>query len=228
MRSFATAALSVAVMAFAASVCLAQGRPGGGMGLQPEGPALLLNASVQEELKLTDDQKAELKKLADKRQEAVRKARQDNKDDKDKLQAAMKEITDDINKSATKTLDSLKDDQKKRFKQIGVQVKGIRAFSDDEVAKTLKLTDKQKEEAKTQAEDLQKDVRELMTGAGRDPEKRAEAQKKATELTTKATDKVVSSFSDDQKKTWKELTGEKFTYKPDPMPGGGGKKGDKS
>jgi hypothetical protein len=229
MRSFVRAALSVAVVAFAASVCLAQGRPGGGFGQQLEGPALLLNASVQDELKLTDDQKAELKKVADARNEAMAKARQDNKGDKEKMQTAMKEIADDTNKKATKTLDSLKDDQKKRFKQIGVQVKGITAFQDENVSKALKLSDKQKEEAKTAAEDFTKDRREIMQNAGMDQAARAEAQKKVAELQTKLTDKVVSTLSDDQKKTWKELTGEKFTYKPDPMGRPGGKKGgDKS
>jgi Spy/CpxP family protein refolding chaperone len=229
MRNFAKAALSVAVVAFAASISLAQGgRPGG----QMEGPVLLLNKSVQDELKLTDDQKADLKKVADKMKESMQKAFTDNpgKDGKEKRDAAIKEITEDTTKTVTKTIDGLKDAQKTRFKQIQVQVKGLRAFSDEAVAKTLKLTDKQKDEIKTSADDLQKDVRELMMAAGRDPEKRAEAQKKAAELTTKATEKVVSSLSDEQKKTWKELSGDKFDYKPENLfPGGGGKKGgDKS
>jgi Spy/CpxP family protein refolding chaperone len=231
MRNFAKAALSVAVVAFAASISLAQGRPGGGGG-QMDGPVLLLNKSVQDELKLTDDQKADLKKVGDKMKESMQKAFTDNpgKDGKEKRDAAIKEITEDTTKTVTKTIDGLKDAQKTRFKQIQVQVKGLRAFSDEAVAKTLNLTDKQKDEIKTATEDLAKDVREIMMAAGRDPEKRAEAQKKAAELTTKATDKVVSSLSDEQKKTWKELTGDKFDYKAENLfPGGGGKKGgDKS
>ena len=74
----------------------------------------------------------------------------------------------------------------------------LRAFTDDDVAKTLKLTDKQKDEAKTVSEDLTKDTREIMQDAGRDPTKREEARKKVTELTTKATDTIVSKLTDDQ------------------------------
>jgi len=232
MRTFATAALSVAVLVSAASVSLAQGRGGRGMFAPPQGPMLLLNKSVQDELKLTDDQKTDLKKIQEKMTEAMADARSKNKDDQEALQKARKEITDDTTKAASKIADTLKDDQKKRFKQIEIQVKGIQAFQDEEVAKTLKLTDKQKDDAKTVVEDLTKDTGEIFKDAGGDRTKMAEARKKIAEATTKATDTIVSKLTDDQKKTWKEITGDKFDYKPE-FPGFGGgkrkdKKGDKS
>ena len=84
MRIFAKALLSVAVVCCAASLAMAQRQPGGGgrggMAMM-EGPMLLLNKSVQDELKLTDDQKADIekinKKMADARQKAVADAGMD-------------------------------------------------------------------------------------------------------------------------------------------------------
>jgi hypothetical protein len=186
------------------------------------------NKSVQDELKLTDDQKKEIKTVTDDVQAKMMKARQDNKGDMEAIQKATKEITDDANKTLTKTLDGLKDDQKKRFKQISVQVKGLKAFSDPDVVTALKLTDKQKDDFKAQADDFDKDRRALMTDAGRDMAKMAEARTKATELQAKVTDKIVGSLTDDQKKTFKEMTGDKFDFKPDAPMGRGAPKNDKS
>ena len=128
MRTLAKMALSVAVAAFVASVSLAQPgeRPGGGRGMGQSGPALLLNKSVQEELKLTDDQKADLHKVSEKQTEAAKKAFEDNKGDREKAMEAIKTIREDTNKSLAKTVASLKPDQAKRFKQIEIQVEGVR------------------------------------------------------------------------------------------------------
>jgi len=228
MRYFGKMALSVAVVAMAASVCFAQGGRGRGGMQTPEGPLLLGNKSVQDELKLTDDQKKEIKTVTDAQREKMTKAFADNKGDQEAITKAMKEITDDSNKALTKTVDSLKDNQKKRFKEIQIQVKGLKAFADEEVVKALKLTDKQKDDFKAQADDFDKDRRALMTDAGRDAAKRAEAVTKANELQAKVTDKILGSLKDDQKKTWKEMTGDKFDFKPDAPMGRGGAKNDKS
>jgi Spy/CpxP family protein refolding chaperone len=228
MRNFAKAALSVAVLAVAASVCFAQGGRGRGGPQTPEGPLLLGNKSVQDELKLTDDQKKDIKTVTDAVREKMMKAFQDAGQDQEARTKAMKEINDDANKTLQKTLDGLKEDQKKRFKQISVQVKGIDAFVAEDVSKALKLTDKQVEDFKTQATDFKKDAATLRMDAGRDADKRAEATKKIAELQAKVTDKILGTLSDDQKKSWKEMTGDKFDFKPDMPAGRGGAKADKS
>jgi hypothetical protein len=116
----------------------------------------------------------------------------------------------------------LKEDQLKRIKQIELQVGGLRALGKEDVQKELKLTDKQKEDLKSINEEVSKDTREIMMDVGRDREKRAEAQKKVAELSKKALDKFTEKFTDDQKKLFKEMTGEKFDYKPTrPGPGTG-------
>ena len=47
-------------------------------------------------------------------------------------------------------------------------------------------------------------------------------------LTKQTTEKINAVLTDDQKKTWKDMTGEHFEYKPDPGEFGGrrGKKKD--
>jgi Spy/CpxP family protein refolding chaperone len=229
MRTFAKMALSVAAAAFAVSVSLAQGgRPGfGAMAGLTEGPMLLFNKSVQDELKLTDEQKTDLKKLQEKQGEAIRKVFEDAKGGGfEKIQEAMKTAMEDTTKALAKTADSLKDDQKKRFKQIQVQVKGVRNFigEDDqakEVQKKLQLTDKQMDDFKEQGSDLEKDVREVFKDVGRDPDKRKEAMEKVTALNKATLDKIAGSLTKEQKEMWKTLTGDKFDYKPE-MPNFGG------
>ena len=236
MYTVGKTALSLAVLVLVASVGLAQGRGFPGLGGATDGPVLILNKSVQDELKLNDDQKADLKKIADKQAETIQKIFEDLRAggtfDRDKIQEAMKKIQEDANKAVAKTVDGLKDDQKKRFKQIQVQVKGIRAFSDDELTKDLKLTDKQKDDIKEQTGDLTKDIAEIFKDLPRgDAKAREEAQKKVADLTKMAMDKITGSLTDAQKKTWKDMNGEKFDLKMDAFPGFPGKdkgKGDKT
>ena len=137
-----------------------------------------------------------------------------------------------INEETTKSLKdgpmaALKPEQAKRFQQIEIQQKGLAAFNDAEVQKTLKITDKQKDEIAGQIKDVEKDRAEIMKDAQGDRTKMQEARTKITELNTKATDKIISTLTDDQKKAYKELVGEKFEIKFD-FGGGKGKKGDKS
>lgn len=120
------------------------------------------------------------------------------------MQAVSKEFNDD----ATKALgEVLKPEQVKRLKQIELQQRGSRAFVDEEVQKALKLTDEQKEKIKGIAEESGKQMRELFGGGQGN---REEAFKKMQSLRKETNDKVQAVLSDDQKKAWKELTGEPF------------------
>jgi Spy/CpxP family protein refolding chaperone len=192
------------------------GRGGGGVG------QLLSNKSVQEELKLNDEQKDKIKT-------AVGKVREDMKDDLAKLRdrdtkpEERAEIMKKVNEATVKALDGiLSKDQDARLKQIQLQMQGIRAYIDADVQKALKLTDDQKDKIKTITDDTGKEVREAFQGINfQDREKMAEARKKVESLNKEATEKINAVLKDDQKKTYKEMTGEKFEYKPDARPGGG-------
>jgi DNA-binding MarR family transcriptional regulator len=229
MRKFM---LTAALIGLLALPLFAQ-RPGRDRGMmQIDAATLLQNKSVQEELKLTDKQKDALSEVSKKVREAMTEAFKGGGD-----KEAFKTAREEAKKAVTKIQDDLKPEQKKRLTQIETQVKvqmqGPTAFTKDDLASALKLTDKQKEEIKSIAEDTSKDVAEIRKDAGKDKEKRTEATAKIGKLNKEAVSKVVKSFDADQKKTFQEMTGEPFEYKPEfggfgggtGRPGKGGTKG---
>jgi Spy/CpxP family protein refolding chaperone len=212
--------LALVAGGFITAFALAQFGPRGGGG----GAGMLLgNSGVQKELKLTDDQTAKVKDYLEKSRAKMQEAFQAG--DREKAQEVMKEVAQETDKFIK---DTLKEDQVKRLKQIQRQVAGPNAFSDEEVAKALKLTDEQKEDIKKINEELGTARREAFQGGGfNDPDKRAETQKKLTNLNKEAMDKITKMLTPDQKKEWKEVTGEPFEFRPEFGPGGGFGKGGK-
>jgi hypothetical protein len=193
------------------------GPRGGGFGGQG---MLIGNKAVQKELKLTEDQVKKIeensKKLAPKRQEAGEAFKGG---DKEKAQEIQKEIATETEKFIKETLNA---DQQKRLKQIQRQQMRAAAFSDEETAKELKLTDEQKDGIKKINEDMRAEIREAFQGVDfQDQEARQAAQKKIQGIQKEAMDKITKMLTPDQKKTWRELTGEPF----DLPPGGFGKGG---
>jgi hypothetical protein len=208
MRTFCRIALTLGLAALLAVPALAQqrqrGQGQGGIG------SLLANESVQKELKIEKDQ-------ADKVKEAVAKVTDKFKDDVAKIAdlpqdergakrtALNKTITEETYKSIE---DVLKPDQIKRLKQIELQQAAIsgRAFTREDVVTALKLTDEQKEKIKTINADSAKELTDLRANGGNrtNREKIAAVQKETGE-------KLQGVLTDDQKKTWKEMTGEAFT-----------------
>jgi hypothetical protein len=185
--------------------------PGGGGGAGMAG--LLMNKSVQQELKIDQAQ-------ADKLKEAMDKVRAENKDVFDKVRDknAPKEEREEARKKVTELnakimADVLKPEQFKRLKQINWQRQGVIAFSDPEVQKALNLTDEQKTHLRTIGEDLGKERAEIFKNAG---DNREEAMKKITALGKEKMESVAKLLTDEQKKAWKELVGEPFEVKFEP------------
>jgi hypothetical protein len=194
-------ALVIGAVALLASPALAQrGRGGfGGMG----GAGMLLNVEkVQKDLKLDAD-------TVKKAQDALTKVREDNRDEFAKLRDASAEertaILKKINEANDKALEGvLSKDQMKRLKQIERQFAGVRMFQLEEVQKALKLTDDQKGKIKEITDDLQKEQQDLFSGGKPD----ADALKKFQTMQKDALANAVKILKDDQKKEYKELTGE--------------------
>jgi Spy/CpxP family protein refolding chaperone len=216
MRRVHGTILTIGLALLAASPVLAQppggrGGRGGAMAMrQPPGAArLLANDKVQEELKLTDDEKAAVKKATDevsaKYQDEMDKAR--TAMDRDKMTELRKAENADVEKAVAAVL---KPEQAKRLQQIEVQAAGLDAFSRDDVQAALKLTDAQKKDVKGAEDDMQKDAAEVFKDAAGDRTKMAAAAKKVQDLRTDSVEGVVKGLTDDQKKTWKDLTGDKF------------------
>jgi len=214
MRPFGKLVLTVGALGLLASPAWAQqGRGGFGMG---GGAGFLMVPAVQKDLKLSEEQ---IGKVHD----TLRESREKHADDfraifeapREERAAKQSALSKTVNDELKKSL-SLSDEQSKRFDQIVLQTRGLQAFADSSVAEKLKLTDDQKSK-----------IRELAEAGGRagagafnkdaSKEERAEAAKKAFATRRENLAKVHAMLSDDQKKAWKELTGE-----PIEIPAGGG------
>jgi Spy/CpxP family protein refolding chaperone len=206
-----------------AALAVAQFGPGGRGG----GAGMLLgNSGVQKELKLTDEQQTKVKEFLEKTFAKMGEAFEARKGgDQEKAEQITKAVAQDTEKFIK---DTLKEDQIKRLKQIQHQVAGPGAFTDEEVANALKLTDEQKEDIKKLNEELGAARKEAFQGAFGDREKMAEARKKMENMNKEAMTKITKMLTPEQKKAWKEVTGEPFDFKPEGFgPGGGFGKGGK-
>ncbi len=206
MRSVCANLLTAGLFVLVASPAFAQ-PPAGRMRTPPTAASLLRSEKVQTELKLTDDQKAKVTAITDKYKDDLAAAR--SAQDRDKSRELTKSMNADLEKALP---DILNADQTKRLNQLVVQASGLDAFSKDDVKTALKLTDKQSKDIDDQKAAVTKDAEDLMKDVGTDRQKRREAGQKVQTLRKDAMDKVLASFTDDQKKAWDGLTGDKFTF----------------
>jgi hypothetical protein len=201
MKIWHRASVAVA-LAGAMAVSVVAQPPGGGFGGMMQGgrggmdpAAMLMNKSVQEELKISDEEAKEI----------------------------IQKYSEESATLLVKVLESKgKNDQARRLNQIRVQQMGLRAFADEKIASTLKLTSDQKNEIKEIGEDLRKEVEGMRKDIGMDFTKMREMMRKVTVLQKDAVTKAGESFSADQKKAWSELVGSPFEIKMDM---GGGRPG---
>jgi Spy/CpxP family protein refolding chaperone len=210
MRGCFKAALAFGMVAVLAAPALAQGRGGfgGGMG----GPVnLLARQEVQKELKLTTEQTEKATALATSNREKMM-AELEGVDQADRG-AKMMEVSKKLNEEGLKKIKGfLKEEQVTRLTQIDLQQRGLPVLADDkEVAKKLSITDEQATKIKTITADMQAERREIMQSAGDD---RQAAGQKVQTLQKETGEKILALLSADQKKTWKEMTGEPFTLPP--------------
>jgi Spy/CpxP family protein refolding chaperone len=194
MRGIRCVLAAVLAAGIVTVVAAQPGRQFGGFGPQDAFMLVATNTALQDEIKATDAQKEAFKAIAEKQAEMNKKvfekynkdAFAEAKDDKDKF----KELITGMNKETTKVREEvlklvdakLTEPQKKRLKQINVQVMGINVFSDPnaktgggfggfggggmsdsqkatmkEVTDALKLTDDQKTKIKGILEEYTKD-----------------------------------------------------------------------
>jgi hypothetical protein len=206
MRTLGKLALTVGTLVLLASPASAQ-RPGGLGGLGG-GPFLLMVPNVQEELKLTSEQTRTLPQTI---QEVMAKYRDEMvglrelpQQERTKKQ---RELTKAMNDEAKKAL-SLTPEQSKRFDQISLQQRGIEAlFGDPTVQAKLMLTDEQLAKIRDIGMDARERFQEIAKQAG---DNRDEAMKKLRELQKDLMTRAQAVLTDEQKASWKDLTGEPF------------------
>jgi Spy/CpxP family protein refolding chaperone len=201
MKKLMQITLVAAVVAMTAGPALAQQRqrqrPGGGFGGFGGGVLYLLGQkSVQEELKLSEEQTKKVTELAEK-QRANRGDFQGLS--REEIQKKMAERSKEQNDALAKILDAK---QLKRARQISLQQQGARAVMGEEVAKALKITDEQK----TKIREIQTKAAEEMRGL----RGQEDARTKIQEITKTTNEKVLGLLTAEQKKTLKEMQGEPF------------------
>jgi hypothetical protein len=186
------------------------------------GPNILLRVEkVQKDLGI-DKEKAEkieaaLTKVPDDLKDEFAKVGRGSNASNEEKAAARKKITE-ANEKVIK--DILSEKQQKRLQQISRQLAGTDMFSREDVQKTLKLTDKQKDQTKEINEDLQKQRRAFVSGLRRGGDFSA-IMTKMQALNKEAMSSAIKVLTDDQKKEVKELTGAPLELKPeDFIPGG--------
>jgi Spy/CpxP family protein refolding chaperone len=206
MRTFGKTILAFGALCLLAGQ--AQAQQGGGMGMGG-GAQLYVNPSVQKELKFTEEQTTKARTvmadLREKYQEKITEARESQDF------AQMQKLNLERNAEAKKAMaDVLKPDQIKRFGQIQMQQMGAMAFQNADVLQKITLTDDQKSKVKEITDDLQAQRRELFQGFQDD---REGTLKKMATLNKETNEKALAVLTDEQKKTWKEMTGEPFEVK---------------
>jgi hypothetical protein len=243
MRTLSRLLLTVGVAVLLAAPLFAQNQPGGRRG-QGGGRGgfggggvtfLINNKSVQEELKLSEEDAKKAKDAAD---EVAKKHADDNKGldrMKEEDRAKMAENRQIVAKEELKAVnDVLKPDQAKRLKEIMLQqsfrTTGPAALLGADLQASLKLADDQKEKIKSIADDFTKERQQVMQEAGLsgrrgaggggggggarpDPAKRDEAMKKVEGLNKESTTKALALLNADQKKTLDDLKGAAFEIK---------------
>ena len=199
MRGCLKTAIAFGMVALMAGTASAQqGRGGFGGGFGGGGPiGLLNNPGVQKELKLDEAQIEKAGELSTETREQMMGLREQigNLQGPEAF-TKMQELSKPINEAALKTAgEILKPEQLKRLHQIEIQQRGpAGALADAEIAKKLKVT-----------------------SFGQD---RQAATQKIQALRTETNAKVVALMSEEQLKSWKELTGEPFEVTFQPRQGG--------
>ena len=175
---------------------------------------------VQEDLKLSDDDKKKLGELKTELTEG------DKKFGESLQGVAREEMGEKMNARRAEVVKQVKDvlgDKYTRFHQIRLQLDGAFASvtRNREVAEKLEISDDQRNE-----------LQEAGRGAfqrpepGAEPPSREKMQEMIAEQQKKQAEAVEKVLTADQKKKWEELIGAKVTYKRPPQQfGGGGRRG---
>lgn len=203
----------------------AQGRQGGGRrggfgGRGGGGLGLLRNASVQEELKMTQPQ---IQKMEAKQQE-MRQARQQafqngggqapgqaqGEADPQARRAMMQKMQEEQQKAIADILDNV---QLHRFKQIELQIQGPSALTRKEVQDQLQITDAQKQQIQSIRQEDQTQMRNMRQGVDMRSMSDADRQQFMAKMQAarKASgDKYLGILTAAQKAQWKKLLGAPF------------------
>jgi Spy/CpxP family protein refolding chaperone len=188
--------------------------------IQLAGPAIeMLNIlhgeKFQKEFNLTEEQKSKLAAIEKDVQATIKKHLADAKPaSREEVQRAIGEINGKVQEKLSAGIKQiLQPPQMERLKEIRLQVMGARALLTPDIAKALNLTDQQKKQIRTLAEEGQKAVRELTGGQDLSPEERrakaAENQEKIKKAIANFQEKALLVLTPQQREQFKKMSGKK-------------------
>ena len=175
-----------------------------------QGPFIVFRDTVQEDLKLSDDQKdkldEQLREVLPGAIEFFQKLQDLKGEEREKEhQAFRKRMQEKLTPVLNETL---KEGQSKRLRQLGLQQEGAFALwhGDVEIRKELKVSDEQRKQFMPIVQEFQKKVQPLVKEAqsgGNHEEIRAKVMK----IRKEQEGKIEALLTDAQKKQWKEMLG---------------------
>jgi hypothetical protein len=172
-------------------------------------PFLVFRDKVQEELRLSDEQKKKLeKRLQDTVQDAMQFFQRLGDKEPEERERELHAYREKAQENLTAFLQGLlQEEQLKRLRQVMLQRDRLFALlGNPEVAKELEITDQQRRQFAEVAQEFQKKFEPLMKEAqkGGKPE---EIRPKMMKLRKEQEDRIEALLSDAQKKRWKEMLG---------------------
>ncbi|MCH5377937.1 MAG: Spy/CpxP family protein refolding chaperone [Planctomycetes bacterium] len=176
---------------------------------------LLRSEQVQKELKLTDEQLAKVREVSEALGTEMREqfAAVRAIDDREQQRAKMNELRDEFDSKAREKLrDVLSREQMMRLYQVRMQVRPVVDSLDSRfVAGRLKLTDDQKAKLAEVGKEVQAKLSELY-GQMRDAseQQRSELFQKFRNIRSEGDEKALGVLTDEQKKAFEEMKGEKI------------------
>jgi len=176
------------------------------------GPTLLRSASVLDELGLTADKKQKvssgIRSIFKSHQQSFRDVQQATEEDK------KQEIRDALAKALNKDTDEmlagiLSAEQRTRYDQLAIQIRGPSGLLLDGVRSKLKLSDDQVKNIEAARVEMRTETSKVQRASRSDPKA---GLKKMDEVRQAALEKAVNLLNDDQKKSWTGLTGKPFAF----------------
>ena len=172
----------------AASIALAQDKEAR---KHPSGePAIITRDYIQDELKLSDDQKHKL----------------------DKTSPDFRKILGSQEKTWAFVEEALSAEQLRRFEQLELQHEGPPALSRPEIVKKLRITGEQQKQFTRLIQEMKKTLEPLIEEAksAANPQAMEKMRQEALKLRQDCLGKMEALMSDAQEKQWKEMIGKPF------------------
>ena len=171
-------------------------------------PFLVFRDKVQEELKLSDEQKKKLeKRLQDTVQDAMQFFQKLQDAKPDERQKEHHAYVEKAQEKLTAFLEgALTEKQFKRLRQVMLQREGLFALGKPEIMKELEITDKQRQQFGEIVQDMQKKIEPLIKEAQKGG-KFEEIRPKMMKIREEHVGRIEALLSDAQKTQWQKMLG---------------------